>query len=273
MKRIIHSIKLSLSLKFVCLLAVSVLFQACGGSKESASSAPVVSDVPAPSDAPAKEPMPASAEPTMENMKTALVDAISTISTDTVAEITNLAKEDKAIPIPTSMEKVQDALEAAGKSDLFQGFKSSLNTTAVSALSGYKSSLADTVSNLSIPNVENIIQGGDDSLTRYVESTANSTLKDNLIPFVKDALKDTQAEGWIEKIKGAIPEETGGLLGQVSAAAGISLPTDLNLESYLTDELMGKFFDIMANQEKLFRQNPKGRSAELFKKVMEAGQQ
>ena len=114
------------------------------------------------------------------------------------------------------------------------------------------------------------MSGGDDSLTRYVESAAGSQLKNSLIPFVKSAVKDAGAQEWIDKIKGALPEDTGGLLGQVSAMTGVKLPTNFDVESYVTDELMSKFFGVMATQEKLFRQNPKGRSAELFKKVMEA---
>jgi len=206
----------------------------------------------------------------MANMKTAIVDAIQTISTDTVAEITNLAKNQEAIEIPDSFEKVQSALESAGQSDLFKGFSSSLNSSAVTALGDYKDVLKDTIGTLELPAVETIMKGGDDSLTRYVESAAGSQLQDSLIPFVKSAAKDAGAQEWIDKIKDALPEDTGGLLGQVSAMTGVSLPTNFDVEGYLTDELMSKFFNVMATQEKLFRQDPKGRSAELFQKVMDA---
>ncbi|MCZ6672075.1 MAG: DUF4197 family protein [Verrucomicrobia bacterium] len=262
MKKIKTTSWKSISTSLLVLIAISLIVQGCGGSKDSASSAPASSDAPAPS----------SSEPTMENMKSAVVDAIQTISKNTVSEITNLAKNQKAIQIPDSLEKVQDALESAGKSDLFKGFASSLNGSTVSALSGYKDSLAKTIGSINIADVEKVIKGGDDSMTRYLESTANSKLKQNLIPFVKDAIKDTQADEWFEKIKGALPKDTGGLLGKVSAATGVSIPTDFDVEGYLTDEIMSKFFDIMANQEKLFRQDPKGRSADLFKKVMAAAQ-
>lgn len=203
-------------------------------------------------------------------MKSAIVDAIQTISTDTVAEITNLAKNQEVIEIPDSFEKVQSALESAGQSDLFKGFSSSLNDSAVSALGDYKSVLKDKIGALDIPAVESIMTGGDDSLTRYVESAAGSQLKNSLIPLVKGAVKDAGAQEWIDKIKGALPEDTGGLLGQVSAMTGVQLPTNFDIEGYVTDELMSKFFGVMATQEKLFRQDPKGRSADLFKKVMEA---
>lgn len=240
-------------------LSAALIFQGCGGSSESSSSssAPSSSQV---------EQVASSSEPTVANMKSAIVDAIQTISTDTVAEITNLAKNQEVIEIPDSFEKVQSALESAGQSDLFKGFSSSLNNSAVSALGDYKSVLKDKIGALDIPAVESIMQGGDDSLTRYVESAAGSKLKNSLIPLVKDA----GAQEWIDKIKGALPEDTGGLLGQVSAIAGVQLPTNFDVEGYVTDELMTKFFGVMANQEKLFRQDPKGRSADLFKKVMEA---
>ena len=198
------------------------------------------------------------------------MDAIQTISTDTVAEITNLAKNQEVIEIPDSFEKVQGALESAGQSDLFKGFSSSLNDSAASALGDYKSVLTDKIGALDIPAVETIMKGGDDSLTRYVESAAGSQLKDSLIPFVKSAVKDAGAQDWIDKIKGALPEDTGGLLGQVSAVTGVKLPTNFDVEGYVTNELMSKFFGVMATQEKLFRQNPTGRSAELFQKVMDA---
>jgi hypothetical protein len=130
--------------------------------------------------------------------------------------------------------------------------------------------LKDTIGALDLPAVETIMKVGDDSLTRYLESAAGSQLKNNLIPFVKEAVKNAGAQEWIDKIKGALPQDTGGLLGQVSAVTGVKLPTNFDVEGYVTNELMGKFFNVMANQEKLFRQNPKGRSAELFEKVMEA---
>ncbi|QXD22672.1 DUF4197 domain-containing protein [Opitutia bacterium ISCC 51] len=165
---------------------------------------------------------------------------------------------------------MQSALESAGQSVLFKGFSSSLNDSAVSALGDYKSVLKDKIGALDIPAVESIMTGGDDSLTRYVESAAGSQLKNSLIPFVKSAVKDAGAQEWINKIKGALPEDTGGLLGQVSAMTGVKLPTNFDVEGYVTDELMPKFFGVMATQEKLFRQDPKGRSTDLFKKVMEA---
>ena len=244
-------------------LSAALIFQGCGGSSESSSSssAPSSSQV---------EQVASSSEPTVANMKSAIVDAIQTISTDTVAEITNLAKNQEVIEIPDSFEKVQSALESAGQSDLFKGFSSSLNNSAVSALGDYKSVLKDKIGALDIPAVESIMQGGDDSLTRYVESAAGSKLKNSLVPLVKGAVKDAGAQEWIDKIKGALPEDTCGLLGQVSAIAGVQLPTNFDVEGYVTDDLMTKFFGVMANQEKLFRQDPKGRSADLFKKVMEA---
>lgn len=205
----------------------------------------------------------------MENMQGALVDAIKVISSDTVSELTGLAKSEKAIEVPESFDKVESALASAGKSDLMSGFSSSLNASALGALGDYKEVLSKTIDSIGLPDVEAIVKGGDDSLTRYVESAAGSQLKNNLIPFVKEAAANAGAQEWIDKIKDALPQDTGGLLGKVSAATGISLPTNFNVESYLTDNLMGKFFDIMANQEKLFRKDPKGRSAELFEKVME----
>lgn len=246
-----------------------MIVSGCGGSKESSQPGPAPRDAQSGGNA-IKEVT--SQEPTMANMKTAVVDAIQTISTNTVKEITHLAKADEAIQVPDSLEKVESALQAAGQSDLIKGFTSSLNETAVGALSGYKDSISKTIGALNIADVEQVIKGGDDSMTRYLENTANNQLKQNLIPYVKGALKDTQAEDWLEKIKEALPEDTGGLLGKVSAATGVSIPTDFDVESYLTDELLGKFFSVMANQEKLFRQDPQGRSADLFKKIMAAAQ-
>jgi hypothetical protein len=268
MKKIIHTPFIPLFLSILLLIVTSLLVQACGGSKESSSSAPASTD--AAKVEPTKEV--ASAEPTMKNMQTAMVDAIKVISTDTVSEVTALAKKQQAIPIPESFEKVQGALETAGKSDLFKGLSSSLNTSALGAMRNYKDVVGDTIDSIGLPNMDTILKGGNDSLTRYVESAAGSKLKNSLIPFVKEAAKDAGAQEWIDKIQGALPKDTGGLLGKVSAATGVKLPTNFDVEGYLTDQLMGKFFGVMANQEKLFRKDPKGRSADLFEKVMAAAQ-
>ena len=253
------------------LTATALLLQACGGSKET-SSAPSASDAPSAPSAPAEVKEVASSAPTMENMKTAVVDAIQTISTNTVAEITQLAKDQKAIEIPESFEKVQSALASAGQSELFTGLSSSLNSSAMGAIGDYKKTLEKTIGNLNIPAIETVMKGCDTSITQFLESTASSQIKEGLVPYIKEAAKEYGAQDWIDKIKGALPEDTGGLLGKVSAATGVQLPTNFDVESYLSDEIMGKFFDVMANQEKLFRQNPTGRSAELFKKVMEVAQ-
>ncbi len=253
---------------FLSITAATLLLQGCGGSKET-SSAPSAPDTPSAPAAPAEVKDVAESAPTMENMTTAVVDAIQTISTNTVAEITNLAKNQEAIEIPDSFEKVQSALESAGQSDLFKGLSSSLNSSAIGAIGDYKETLTKTIGNLDIPGIEAVMKGGDTSITQYLESTASTQIKEGLVPYVKAAAQEYGAQEWIDKIKGAIPAETGGLLGQVSAATGVALPTNFDVESYLSDEIMGKFFDVMAGQEKLFRQNPTGRSAELFKKVME----
>jgi hypothetical protein len=73
MKKSVHSLSISTTASILAIFATTFAIEGCGGSKESASNTPSKAVV-------EKEAPPS--EPTMENMKSAIVDAIQTISSD-----------------------------------------------------------------------------------------------------------------------------------------------------------------------------------------------
>ncbi len=229
-----------------------LLIQACGGSKSAKEST-------------AKEQEQTSTTPV--NKEAAFTEIISTLSTAAISSLSTEAKANTAIPLPEAFKSLEAPLQKMGESDILKDLTASLNETVAGSLGDYSDVLKDTVSSLKIPAVDAIMEGGDDSITRYLQTSANDQLRNKLVPLISSSIEGTEAQAYLDKMEGLLSQNQGAL-SSLSSLAGIKYPTNFNATDFVSDEVMGRFFNLMAKEEKKLRDNPQGRSAELLEQLM-----
>ncbi len=177
--------------------------------------------------------------------------------------ITELGKPDGflknanvAIPMPESLEKVDQLLRKLGQDKRADEFVATMNRAAEQAVPEAAALLSDAISRMSVEDAQAILKGGDNAATEYFRKTSGSQLAERFKPIVQSA---TEQAGVTKAYKDLI-KKAGPL-----AKAVVKDGTDL--DSYVTDKTVDGLFKMIAAEEKLIRQDPLARTTDLLKKV------
>ena len=161
------------------------------------------------------------------------------------------------IPMPGSLSTAEKALRMVGKGDVADEFIESMNRAAEKAVPETAEVFTETIQNMTLEDVRGILNGGDDSATRFFEKNSHEPLQKRILPIVKDATDSTQVTA---KYKS--------LVGQAeSAAPYVNLGESADLDQYVTDKALDGLFTVMAEQEKKIRENPAARATDLLKQM------
>lgn len=160
------------------------------------------------------------------------------------------------IPMPEKLEKVESLLRKAGKDNYADEFVTTMNRAAESSVPLTLDVIKQGVTNMSIDDAKNILQGPDDAATQYLKKTGSDQLKTQISPIVKDATAKAGVTG--------IYKEMYGKLGFAGKYLNLE---DYNVDSYVTDKTMAGLFTMIAQQEKKIRENPAERTTDVLKSV------
>ncbi len=160
------------------------------------------------------------------------------------------------IPMPESLEKVEKTLRKFGQDKTADEFIMSMNRAAEQAVPEAASIFSDAIRSMSFSDAKGILQGPDDAATQYFRRSSNSRLTDKMLPIVK---KSTNAVGITAKYKNMVDR-----LGPVS---GLVDTKSLDIDQYVTDKALDGLFKLLADEEKLIRNDPAARTTALLKKV------
>lgn len=159
------------------------------------------------------------------------------------------------IPLPSTLSKVQDALETVGASYLLDDLENKLNRAAEIATPQAKELFFNAIAEVTFDDIYNIYTGPDDSATRYFRGKMSDPLSDKFSPIVNNAISQAGAIQAFDKVMSryqAIP-----FMPDVKA----------DLTSYVVDQGIEGIFFYLAEQEKAIRQDPVRQTTELLKKV------
>ena len=159
------------------------------------------------------------------------------------------------IPLPGEVKKVEGLLRAAGYGQQVDDFELSMNRAAEKAAPQAKSIFVDAVNQMQFDDAQKILNGPDDSATRYFEEKTSGRLKEVFKPIVKDSMNQVGVTRQY----------------QDSSAKAAALPMGdklgLDLDQYVTDKGLKGLFRMLAEEERKIRQNPAARTTDLLKKV------
>ncbi len=179
------------------------------------------------------------------------------------------------IPMPEKLQKVEKGLRAIGQEKYADDFVATMNRAAEQAVPVASSVFADAVQKMSIDDARGLLKGGKDSATQYFRRVTETNLFNRFLPIVKSATERTGVVSSYKKFlaKAGGSNSTSGGLGSF----GKSLNADkylnrdaIDIDSYVTGKAMDGLFKMVAEQEKMIRENPAARTTDLLQKVFGA---
>lgn len=162
------------------------------------------------------------------------------------------------IPMPENLQAVESGLRKLGQDKIADQFVLSMNRAAEEATPKAMSIFTDVIKSMSVEDAYGILKGADNAATEYLKEKGGSQLHQQFLPIVKQA---TNRVGVTEKYKALIDN-----LGMMSQFIDVE---SLDLDQYVTDKAINGLFTIVAEQEKLIREDPAARTTDLLKTVFQ----
>ena len=164
-----------------------------------------------------------------------------------------------AVPMPAAMSKIEGVLRKAGQGQAIDHFKNTLNKAAAESVKEAVPVFTDVIRKMTMADVDRILRDGGDAATRYLKENAGAELRKRMIPVVRKATAQSGLAGAYKA-----------LVAKLGFARTFLSGTNMDLDSYVTDNALGSLFAAMAVQEKKIREEPAARTTALLRKVFGA---
>lgn len=167
-----------------------------------------------------------------------------------------LKNTDVKIPMPEKLGKVESILRKAGKEKYADGFVTTMNRAAESAAPLTLNIIKQGITDMSINDAKNILQGPDDAATQYLKKSGSDKLKAKISPIVKEATSKAGVTSVYKK-----------MYSKLGYAGKYINMEDYNIDNYVTQKTMDGLFTMIAKEEKKIRDNPAARTTDILKSV------
>ena len=162
------------------------------------------------------------------------------------------------IPLPDSMLRVKQALDAIGLTAMMDDLELKLNRAAEAATPPAKKIFWNSIESMTLDDVTGIYNGPDDAATRYFQDKMSVPLAEAMQPIVEQAINQVGAVQAYDAV-----------MGEYSSLPFVpNVKADLN--SYVVTEGMNGIFHYIAAEETAIRHNPVERTTDILKKVFGA---
>lgn len=112
------------------------------------------------------------------------------------------------------------------------------------------------INKMTFADAKAILEGPEDAATGYLRKTGGQQLAEKMYPVVKQA---TDRVGVTAKYKS--------LLDNLGFMSGLVDKDSLDIDRYVTNKAMDGLFTILADEEKMIRQDPAARTSEILQRV------
>ena len=159
------------------------------------------------------------------------------------------------IPLPGSVQKVENLLRGAGFGSKVDAFELSMNKAAERAAPEAKSIFWDAIKKMKIDDAKKILNGREDEATLYFKDKTNARLQEIFEPIVKESMGEVGVTRTYQDLNAKVEK--------IPFADSFSL----DLDQYVTDGALNGLFQMLAEEEKKIRSDPAARVTDLLKKV------
>ncbi|HQN12497.1 MAG TPA: DUF4197 domain-containing protein [Quisquiliibacterium sp.] len=159
------------------------------------------------------------------------------------------------IPLPDSLKAVRGAARLLGMDKQFDELEVGINRAAEAAVPQAKALLIDAARKITLKDALAIVRGGDDSVTRYFESSAGPQIRERFLPIVSKSIGKL---GLTQKYD-RIASQAGKL--------GLVREEQSSLDRFVTGKAVDGLFLMIAEKERALRADPIGSGSAILKKV------
>lgn len=167
-----------------------------------------------------------------------------------------LSNELIKIAMPPKLKQAGDLMRKFGLSSYADTFEQSMNHAAEKAAPAATALIIDAITEMSIEDANNILQGSDDAATQYFREKTTAQLTDLFRPTIDSSLNQVGTTKYYND-----------LTDKVAAIPLVGENIDMNLTDYVTEQALNGLFTMIALEEKKIRDNPAARTTELLKQV------
>jgi hypothetical protein len=160
------------------------------------------------------------------------------------------------IPMPDPLQSAEKALRKVGQDEIADDFILTMNRAAERAVPEAATIFSDAIRQMSFADAKMILNGPDDAATNYLRKTGGQQLEEAMLPIVKQA---TDQVGVTAKYKE--------VLDNLGFMSNLIDNDSLDIDLYVTNKATDGLFKILADEEKLIRQDPAARTSELLQRV------
>ena len=160
------------------------------------------------------------------------------------------------ILLPPEVQKVESKIRAIGMGAQIDKAILQINRGAEDAVGAAKPIFINAVTQITITDAINLIQGGDGSITKYFRDKTGTALTEAFTPVVKNSLDKVQATAYYDDIINSYNK----------------IPFNRNklnpdLTSYVVGKAIDALFDQISKEETEIRKNPAKRTTDILKKA------
>src|SRR5690606_27839678 len=106
------------------------------------------------------------------------------------------------IPLPDSLQRVDNALKTVGMNSLTQDLQNRMNAAAESAMPRAKELFFDAIAQMTIEDARSILSGQQDAATQYLRKTMGAALAQDMKPVISNALTQAGAVQAYDRVMG-----------------------------------------------------------------------
>jgi Protein of unknown function (DUF4197) len=176
------------------------------------------------------------------------------------------------IPMPDKLQTAEKTLRNLKQDKLADNFITTMNRAAELAVPEAASVFGDALKQMNIDDAKNILLGSNDAATQYFSKVSQTNLYAKFYPIVKKATEEAGVTSAYKQMLSKATGTTSKSLGSFGRLVNNTLlsPDAMDIDAYVTNKTMDGLFKMMAEQEKLIRQNPAARASVLLQKVFGA---
>lgn len=161
------------------------------------------------------------------------------------------------VPLPGFISKYESTVRAIGYGSTLDQFQLTLNRAAEKAVPQVTSIFANSISQMTLADAKQILQGPDNAATEFFRRTSTNELYARILPIVSEATAQVGVTQQYKKVASKA--------GPILRLSGSTPPTDL--DDYVTQQALNGLFTKIADEEARIRRDPAARTTELLKKV------
>ncbi|MCX6922970.1 MAG: DUF4197 domain-containing protein [Verrucomicrobia bacterium] len=173
------------------------------------------------------------------------------------------------IPMPEKLRTVDKTLRALKQDKLADDFVTTMNHAAEQAVPEAAGVFAEAIKGMSIADGKAILVGTNNAATQYFRRTTETNLYAKFLPIVKQATDQTGVTSTYKQLMAKA--EAANSFGSFGSFGRSLLGVEnIDVDAYVTNKALDGLFTMVAEQEKLIRENPAARTTALLQKVFGA---